>query len=97
MPILYLVTYPLALSYLIASKWKLLILRNLLNGPQRYRDFPKTIIGISHKVLTQSLKSIVEYGLFIRTAYPEVPPRVEYSLSDLVNNSVASFIIAFFL
>ena len=55
---------------LIGSKWKLLIIRNLLEG-------------ISQKVLTDSLRSMEDDGLIIRTVYPEVPPKVEYSLSEL--------------
>ena len=72
--------------WLIDSKWKLLLLRDLLNGVQRYNDFQKSLPEISQKVLTQSLKSMVEDGIVIRTAYPEVPPRVEYSLSELGNS-----------
>ena len=71
---------------LIYSKWKLLILRDLLADTRRYSDFQKSIPEISQKVLTQSLKSMVEDGIVIRIAYPEVPPRVEYSLSDLGNS-----------
>lgn len=71
---------------LVDSKWKLLLLRDLLNGTQRYSDFQKSLPEISQKVLTQSLKSMVEDGIVIRTAYPEVPPRVEYSLSNLGNS-----------
>ena len=72
--------------WLIDSKWKLLLLRDLLNGVQRYSDFQKSLLEISQKVLTQSLKSMIEDGIVIRTAYPEVPPRVEYSLSELGNS-----------
>ena len=71
---------------LIDSKWKLLILRDLLADTRRYSDFQKSIPEISQKVLTKSLKSMVEDGIVIRTAYPEVPPRVEYSLSALGNS-----------
>lgn len=71
---------------LIDSKWKLLLLRDLLSGTQRYSDFQRSLPEISQKVLTQSLKSMVEDNLVIRTAYPEVPPRVEYSLSELGNS-----------
>ncbi|SCK03218.1 Uncharacterized HTH-type transcriptional regulator yybR [uncultured Clostridium sp.] len=71
---------------LIDSKWKLLILRDLLTDTKRYSDFQKSIPEISQKVLTHSLKSMVEDGIVIRIAYPEVPPRVEYSLSDLGNS-----------
>jgi DNA-binding HxlR family transcriptional regulator len=68
---------------LIGSKWKLLIIRNLLQRPWRFNELKKNLDGISQKVLTDSLRSMEEDGLVIRTVYPEVPPRVEYSLSDL--------------
>ena len=68
---------------LIGSKWKLLILRDLLTGKKRYNELKRSLPDISQKVLTASLKSMVNDGLVIRTAYPEVPPRVEYSLSEL--------------
>lgn len=68
---------------LIGSKWKLLILRDLLTGTKRYNELKKSISGISQKVLTASLKSMVEDGIVIRIDYAEVPPRVEYSLSEL--------------
>ena len=68
---------------LIGSKQKLLILRDLLTGTKRYNELKRSLPDISQKVLTASLKSMVEDGIVIRTAYPEVPPRVEYSLSEL--------------
>ena len=68
---------------LIGSKWKLLIIRNLLQRPWRFNELRKDLDGISQKVLTDSLRSMVEDGLITRTVYPEVPPRVEYALSDL--------------
>ena len=68
---------------LIGNKWKLLIIRNLLAGPQRFTEMKNTIPGLSQKVLTDSLRSMEEDGIVIRTVYPEVPPRVEYSLSEL--------------
>jgi len=68
---------------LIGSKWKLLILRNLLVRPWRFNELRKSLEGISQKVLTDSLRSMEEDGIIIRTAYPEVPPRVEYTLSEL--------------
>ena len=68
---------------LIGSKWKLLILRNLLQRPWRFNELRKSLEGISQKVLTDSLRSMEADGLITRTVYPEVPPRVEYALSDL--------------
>lgn len=69
---------------LIGNKWKLLIIRNLIyNGKQRFGDFIKTIPAISKKVLTDNLRSLEEDGLIERVVFAEVPPRVEYSLSDL--------------
>ena len=68
---------------LIGSKWKLLIMRNLLMRPWRFNELKKSLEGISQKVLTDSLRSMEEDGLITRTIYPEVPPRVEYALSDL--------------
>lgn len=68
---------------LIGSKWKLLILRNLLVRPWRFNELKKDLEGISQKVLTDSLRSMEEDGLVVRTVYPEVPPHVEYSLSKL--------------
>ena len=68
---------------LIGSKWKLLILKYLLNKTMRYNELKREIDGISQKVLTSTLKSMVEDGMVIRTSYPEVPPRVEYSLSEI--------------
>ena len=68
---------------LIGSKWKLLILRNLLQRPWRFNEMKKALEGISQKVLTDSLRSMEADGLITRTVYPEVPPRVEYALSDL--------------
>lgn len=68
---------------LIGSKWKLLIIRNLLQRPWRFSELKKDLAGISQKVLTDSLRSMEEDGLITRTVYPEVPPRVEYALSEL--------------
>jgi DNA-binding HxlR family transcriptional regulator len=68
---------------LIGSKWKLLIMRNLLQRSWRFNELRKDLGGISQKVLTDSLRSMEEDGIITRTVYPEVPPRVEYALSDL--------------
>lgn len=77
-------TCPVATTVsLIGSKWKLLIMRNLLVRPWRFNELRKNLDGISQKVLTDSLRSMEADGIIIRTVFPEVPPRVEYSLSDL--------------
>ncbi len=68
---------------LIGSKWKLLILRNLLARPWRFNELKRDLDGISQKVLTDSLRSMEADGLILRTVYPEVPPRVEYALTGL--------------
>ena len=68
---------------LIGSKWKLLILQNLMARPWRFNELKKDLNGVSQKVLTDSLRSLEEDGIVTRTVYPEVPPRVEYALSDL--------------
>lgn len=68
---------------LIGSKWKLLIMRNLLQRPWRFNELQKNLEGISQKVLTDSLRSMESDGIITRTVYPEVPPRVEYALSEL--------------
>lgn len=68
---------------LIGSKWKLLIMRNLLARPWRFNELQRNLEGISQKVLTDSLRSMEADGIVTRTVYPEVPPRVEYALSEL--------------
>ena len=68
---------------LIGSKWKLLIIRNLLIRPYRFNELKKSLDGISQKVLTDSLRSMEADGIVNRTVFAEVPPRVEYSLSEI--------------
>ena len=68
---------------IIGSKWKLLIMRNLMERPWRFNELKKDLEGISQKVLTDSLRSMEADGIITRTVYPEVPPRVEYALSEL--------------
>ena len=68
---------------LLGSKWKLLILRNLLTRPWRFNELRRDLEGISQKVLTDSLRSMEEDGIITRSVYPEVPPRVEYAMSEL--------------
>lgn len=69
---------------LIGNKWKMLIIRNLIyNGKQRFSDFIRTIPAISKKVLTDNLRALEDDGLIEREVFAEVPPRVEYSLSEI--------------
>ena len=68
---------------LIGNKWKLLILRNLLTRPWRFNEMLRSIPGISQKVLTDNLRALEKDGIISRTVFPEVPPRVEYALSEL--------------
>lgn len=68
---------------LIGDKWKVLILRDLMPGTKRFGELKKSLGGISQKVLTAQLRAMEEDGLVIRTVYPEVPPRVEYELTEL--------------
>ncbi|MGM0216433.1 winged helix-turn-helix transcriptional regulator [Enterococcus sp. AZ109] len=68
---------------LIGNKWKILIMRELLKGTQRFNAIHKSVEGISQKVLTENLRKMEKDGIVIRKAYPEVPPRVEYSLSEI--------------
>jgi DNA-binding HxlR family transcriptional regulator len=65
---------------LIGNKWKLLILRNLLKGTQRFNELRKTIPGISQKVLTENLRSMEQDGLITRTVFAEVPPTLNTRL-----------------
>lgn len=77
-------TCPVATTVdIIGSKWKLLIIRNLRMRPWRFNELKKDLEGISQKVLTDSLRSLEQDGIITRTVYPEVPPRVEYALSEL--------------
>ena len=68
---------------LISDKWKVLILRDLMNGTMRFGELRKSIGQVSQKVLTAQLRQMEGSGLLTRTVYPEVPPRVEYSLTEL--------------
>ena len=68
---------------LIGNKWKLLIIRNLQERPWRFNELQRSLEGISQKVLTDNLRSMEADGIIVRTVYAEVPPRVEYSLSEL--------------
>ena len=68
---------------LISDKWKVLILRDLLPGTKRFGELKKSIGNVSQKVLTAQLRQMEDSGLLPRRVYPEVPPRVEYALTEL--------------
>lgn len=68
-------------AILISNKWKIIILRDLLTGTKRYNELLRSVVGISAKVLTENLRDLEMAGIVLRKVYPEVPPRVEYSLT----------------
>lgn len=68
---------------LMADKWKFLIIRDLLTGTKRFGELQKSIGGVSQKVLTNNLRQMEKSGLINRKVYAEVPPKVEYSLTNL--------------
>lgn len=68
---------------LISNKWKILIIRDLLEGTKRFSELKKSITNISQKVLTSNLREMEENNLLTRKVYPEIPPRVEYTLTDI--------------
>lgn len=68
---------------LISNKWKVLIIRDLLDGTKRFSELKKSINNISQKVLTSNLREMEENNLLTRKVYPEIPPRVEYTLTDI--------------
>ena len=67
---------------LISDRWKVLIIRDLLDGTKRFGEIKKSVGNVSQKVLTANLRSMEESGLLIRKVYAEVPPRVEYTLTE---------------
>lgn len=67
---------------LIGNKWKVLILRDLIDGTKRFGELKKSIGSVSQKVLTQQLRDMEAKGLVIRKVYAEVPPRVDYTLTE---------------
>lgn len=68
---------------LISDKWKVLIIRDLLTGTKRFGELKRSIGSVSQKVLTAQLRQMEESGLLTRKVYPEVPPKVEYTLTEL--------------
>lgn len=68
---------------LISDKWKILILRDLIDGTKRFGELKGSVTGISQKVLTSKLRQMEESGLLNRKIYAEVPPKVEYSLTEV--------------
>jgi DNA-binding HxlR family transcriptional regulator len=67
----------------IGDKWSMLVVGTLRSGPLRFGELAESVVGISQRMLTLTLKHLVEDGLIARTAYAEVPPRVEYELTEL--------------
>ena len=67
---------------LIGSKWKTLIIRDLIDGTKRFNELKRSVNGISQKVLTENLREMEDNGLIMRTVYSEIPPKVEYSLTE---------------
>ena len=70
-------------SYTNFCRWTILILRDLFTGTKRCGELKKSLNGVSQKVLTANLRSLEEKGIIEREVFPEVPPRVEYRLTDL--------------
>ena len=69
--------------FFLSTKWSALILRDLMDGPRRFNELQRSIGHISQKVLTSNLRQMEKHGLLTRTVYAEVPPRVEYELTEL--------------
>lgn len=67
----------------LQGRWKLLVLRELLDGVRRFSDLQRALVGVSQKVLTAQLRDLESDGVVQRTVHPEVPPRVEYALTAL--------------
>lgn len=68
---------------IIGDKWKVLIIRDLMPGTRRFSELKRSVGNVSQKVLTEKLRDLEADGVITRTVYPEVPPKVEYSLTDL--------------
>ncbi len=82
-----------SLLALIAHKWSILLIYALASGPRRTAELRRMVGGVSQKMLTQTLRELEAAGLVDRTAFPEVPPHVEYRLSKL-GESLAPVLIA---
>ena len=67
---------------LIGNKWKILIIRDLLTGTKRFNELMRSVTGITQKVLTSHLRNMEANGLLVRKVYPEIPPKVEYTLTE---------------
>jgi DNA-binding HxlR family transcriptional regulator len=67
----------------VGDKWTVLVVTTLADGPLRFKDLHERIAGVSQRMLSQTLRSLTRDGLVTRTAYAEVPPRVEYELTPL--------------
>jgi len=66
----------------VTSKWGVLVLLALADGTHRWGELRRVVEGISEKMLAQTLRTLEKDGIVLRTAYPEIPPRVEYALTD---------------
>lgn len=78
------INYPVELTLaLLGDKWKILILCQLFKGTKRFNEIARSITNINQKMLSKQLRSLESDGFIVREVYPEVPPRVEYSLTEL--------------
>jgi DNA-binding HxlR family transcriptional regulator len=77
-------TCPVEVSlHLMGDRWKVLILKELLKGTKRFGELKRAVTGISQKVLTQHLRTMEAHHLLTRKVYPQIPPKVEYTLTDI--------------
>ena len=79
---------------LIGDKWKILILRDLMEGTKRFGELKKSIGTVSQKVLTAQLRDMEDKGLLTRKVYAEVPPRVEYTLTGYSLKQILDSMVA---
>ncbi|MBD2664843.1 transcriptional regulator, HxlR family [Richelia sinica FACHB-800] len=68
---------------IIGGRWKVLIIRELMDGVKRFGELQRSLSGITQKMLTQQLRELEDDGIIHREVYPQIPPKVEYSLTDL--------------